>query len=155
MEPCVVICGVVVSRRSDVKRHAQIHDPNARFVFYLWLIFYTRLDVISFFLVARRFTCPWDRCCDDVAHTILIRNPTSKLIIVDSTLMVSWSHIFLFQYGASGYHHSSQLGSHGHFWHRMSLDGYSNGYQTYLGLENNVSPHVDSSTAMNSWNYYM
>ena len=55
MEPCP-ICGVVVSRKGDIKRHIAIHTPGPKFVFYLWLACYTRLDAIFFFWSLENFT---------------------------------------------------------------------------------------------------
>ena len=52
MEPCP-ICGAVL---------VEIHTPGPRFVFYLWLASYTRLDAIFFFLVSRKSHCPWQDC---------------------------------------------------------------------------------------------
>ena len=51
VEPCE-ICGVVVSRKSDIPRHAKRHAPDSELVFFFVWHFILLLDM-SFFFFSR------------------------------------------------------------------------------------------------------
>ena len=55
-DPCE-ICGVVISRKSDIPRHAKTHGPDDEYVLYVVAFNLCLMTFFRFF--TRKLTCPW------------------------------------------------------------------------------------------------